>query len=301
MKKVIVLSVLISGFIFNGCSKKEVVVAEVGSEKISMEMVQERLSETSPFYRNFFISDAGKKQFLDLIIREKTIVESAKRAGVETTKEFKTSMDEFNKESAKKAKEFKDNVRIELFVKELQKGALQVTDKDINDYYIANKAEFERPVEVMAKHILLPSKELAEKAMQRIKSGSSFDKVASEMSIDPASANKGGQIGPFKRGDLLPEFEKALFPLKVGQISDIVQTQFGFHIIMKTSEKVTSSVPYQQAKELIKRTLGKDKFDLWLEATKKKLGVKIDYKSLSKIAVDNVSSPENKPNTQSAK
>lgn len=300
MKKAIIFSTLIFGVVFSGCFKKEVIVAEVGSEKISMEMVKERLNETSPFYRNFFTSDAGKKQFLDLLIREKIIVEASKKAGVEATKEFKTSMDEFNKESAKKAKEFRDNMRIELFVKELQKGVLQVTEKDINDYYITNKAEFEKPLEVMAKHILLPSKELAEKAMRRIKSGESFAKVASEMSIDPVSANKGGQIGPFKRGDLLPEFEKALFPLKVGQIAEIVQTQFGFHIIMKSSQKVASSIPYQQAKELIKRSLEKNKFDLWLDATKKKLGIKIDYDSLAKVAVDNASFSENKANTQSA-
>ena len=299
--KIFTILVFIFAVVLSSCTKKDALVAEIGSEKISIQMLKDRLASTSPFYRNFFTSDAGKKQFLDLLIREKTIVETAKRAGVEATKEFKKSMDEFDKESKLKAIEFKDNIRIEFYIKELQKGVLQVTDKDINDYYIANKAEFERPLEVMAKHILLPSKELAEKAMLRIKSGDKFSVVASEMSIDPVSANKGGQIGPFKRGDLLPEFEKALFPLKVGEISEIVQTQFGFHIIIKSSEKVTSSIAYAQAKELIKRSLEKNKFDIWLTEAKKKVGVKIDYDTLSKISIEGALLTENEIATEEVK
>jgi parvulin-like peptidyl-prolyl isomerase len=94
---------------------------------------------------------------------------------------------------------------------------------------------------------------------------------------------RGGEIGPFRRGDLVPEFEKAVFALKTGEVSGIVETQFGFHIIKKTSEKALTPQPAEETKAEIKKILEKTKFDAWMEKAKKRYNVKVDYNALSAI------------------
>jgi len=87
---------------------------------------------------------------------------------------------------------------------------------------------------IRASHILVNSQEKAQEILNKIKQGASFEQMAKEYSLDKASGKIGGDLGIFRRGDLNPEFEKAAFTLEVGQISGIVKTQLGYHIIKRT-------------------------------------------------------------------
>jgi parvulin-like peptidyl-prolyl isomerase len=88
---------------------------------------------------------------------------------------------------------------MEMYIKEIQKNSITASDSEIEKYYEEKKNDFEKPVAVTARHILVPSKEEAQKALDRIKSGESFEKVAKEVSTDKISAERGGLIGPFKK------------------------------------------------------------------------------------------------------
>jgi parvulin-like peptidyl-prolyl isomerase len=90
--------------------------------------------------------------------------------------------------------------------------------------------------EVKASHILVKTKSEAEKILDELKKGASFSKLAQQHSECP-SKKKGGDLGWFGRGRMVPEFEKAAFSLKKGELSDIVKTQFGYHIIKVTDTK----------------------------------------------------------------
>lgn len=87
---------------------------------------------------------------------------------------------------------------------------------------------------VRASHILCNSKEDALKFLEKIENGASFEDIARENSLDQASAAVGGDIGEFGKGDLNPSFENAVFNLKVGEISEIIKTDIGYHIIKRT-------------------------------------------------------------------
>lgn len=87
---------------------------------------------------------------------------------------------------------------------------------------------------VRASHILVKTEEEATNIIQQIINGTDFEELAQQHSIDRASGSKGGDLGVFGRGDLRPEFEEAVFRLKVGAISGVVNTDLGYHIIKRT-------------------------------------------------------------------
>ncbi|MEZ5362714.1 MAG: peptidyl-prolyl cis-trans isomerase [Bryobacterales bacterium] len=126
----------------------------------------------------------------------------------------------------------------------------EITDAEIELYYNQNRYRFESPERVLARHILFMTtnpddpggkqlegealeavRKKAEDALARVKAGEDFAKVAEELSEDPGTKGQGGNLGWVVRGAMVPEFEQPLFALSEGQISDVIKTPFGFHII----------------------------------------------------------------------
>jgi peptidyl-prolyl cis-trans isomerase C len=111
--------------------------------------------------------------------------------------------------------------------------------------------------EIRARHILVESEDEAKKAVQRVKAGEDFAKVAEELSKDPGSKGEGGDLGFFAKDRMVEPFADAAFKLSPGQISDPVKTQFGFHVI-KVEEKRTKPVPtFEETQEQINTYLGR--------------------------------------------
>jgi len=274
---------LLSCLMVAGCKQKEDVIAKVGNENITVKNFIERMEATPPAYQSYINTEPGKKQFIDLMVREKLLLEYAKKSGVNKKEEYKNAIKDFAAEQKKQFKDYEDGLLMEMFLKDLQTTSINPTEDEINKYYEDNKSDFTNPVAVVAKHILVQSKEDADAALARIKGGESFDKVAKEVSTDRISAEKGGLIGPFRKGELVPEFEKAVFNLKTGEISEVIETPFGFHIITKVSEEKLPAVPEDQAKAEIKKFLAKTKFEGWFEDKKKTLNVSVDYAKLNGI------------------
>ncbi|HEV8037295.1 MAG TPA: peptidylprolyl isomerase [Bryobacteraceae bacterium] len=120
--------------------------------------------------------------------------------------------------------------------------SIQVTDTQVQSYYNSHKDQFRTKERVKARHILVsilnkPADQVpklktkAEDLLKQIKAGADFAKMAQENSDDKSNASKGGDLGWVMRGQMVPEFEKATFALKQGQISDVVTTNYGFHIV----------------------------------------------------------------------
>lgn len=117
-----------------------------------------------------------------------------------------------------------------------------VTPQAIKTYFDKNRAQFDKPEQVTARHILVPNLALAQKVEADLKAGKSFADEAKQYSTDPGSKDKGGDLGTFKRGQMVPAFDKVAFTLPIGQISAPVKSPFGFHII-----QVQARIPAQKA------------------------------------------------------
>jgi parvulin-like peptidyl-prolyl isomerase len=269
-------SVVCLGFSLCSCKKDSSIVVQVGNEKITEAKLSERLATTPAEYQKYASTAIGKKQFIDAIVKENVIVEAAKRAGVEKREEYKNALSSFEAEQKKQLSDYKNGLLIESYIKEIHE-AIEPTDEEMQKYYDDNKTLFDEPVAYTVRHILVADLQSAQNALERLNNGESFDKVAKEVSQDSGSASNGGLIGPFKRGELVQEFDEAVINLKTNEISGIVETPYGYHIVLKVSEKKLPAIPFEQTKDYIRKMLEKEKFDKWFNDQKVKLNVKVNY------------------------
>lgn len=284
--------------IFSGCKEKGDIIAKVGKDAITADIFYEKIKSAPHAYQTYINSESGKKQFVDLLIREQLILQSAKQVAVNKREEYKKALNDFKQEQKRQLKDYEESLMIEMYLKEVQENFVFAKEEEIDEYYNEHKQDFDSPIAVTAKHILVSTKEEAEVALNRIKKGEKFEKVAQDMSIDTVSAKQGGLIGPFRRGELVKEFEDVVFNLKKGEISNIVETPFGFHIITKVSEEKLQPISKDIAKVEIKSIIERNKFEKWFEDAKNKLDVSIDYSKLDKIKATDIANTDTVNNAQ---
>jgi foldase protein PrsA len=119
---------------------------------------------------------------------------------------------------------------------------INITPAQIQDYFNKNHASFDKPEEVTARHILVPNLAMATMIEGKLKAGGDFADLAKQYSTDPGSKEKGGDLGSFRRGQMVPAFDKYAFSAPIGQISPPIKSPFGYHII-----QVQSRTPGQKA------------------------------------------------------
>lgn len=174
--------------------------------------------------------------------------EALKQQGIESIDAYRERFFQVNQES--------------LLINKLQEnvqGEVEVTEEEMKEYYDNNKSDFETKEQVQASHILLEDKEAAEEVMTELQEGGDFAELAKEYSTGP-SADKGGELGYISRDqNIAQEFKEAVFDLESGEMSQIVETEYGFHIIKATDKKEADVKSYEEAKEQIKQQLQNQK------------------------------------------
>jgi peptidyl-prolyl cis-trans isomerase D len=151
---------------------------------------------------------------------------------------------------------------------------VSVTDRDIETYYQGHRDEFKQDEEACASHILIKvkqgdeakeghaddeAKKIAQGVLDQVKAGKDFAELAKKSSEDQGSAAQGGSLGCFGHGRMVPEFENAAFSLDAGETSDLVKSQFGYHIIRVTERKEETVAPLAQVKERIRQAMLADR------------------------------------------
>ncbi len=199
-----------------------------------------------------------KKQFLDELVMKQLIYKDAKKEGITNSKEYKEQLQKII-ESIKK------DLAIKLWQKKLFEG-IKISDKELKEYYNKNKQEFMQKEAVHARHILVKSEEEAKKIIQQLKGlkgealKQKFIELAKEKSTGP-SGPKGGDLGYFSKGQMVPAFEKAAFETPVGHITtEPIKTQFGYHIIYVEDKKQAVTKPFDEVKPYIEQRLKMEKF-----------------------------------------
>lgn len=149
--------------------------------------------------------------------------------------------------------QFKEQLASDLKLRKLVEPEIEVTEEEVQTFYEENQEQFGTPEQVRASHILLKKedKELAEKILSEVKNGGDFAALAKEYSED-SSAAQGGDLGYFGRGQMVPPFEEAAFSLEVNEISDLVESQYGYHIIKVTDKKEADIPSFEEVKDQVR-------------------------------------------------
>jgi len=150
----------------------------------------------------------------------------------------------------------------------------KVSEAKVKEYYDANIAKAEAETEAHAAHILVTSKAEAQKVIDSIKAGETFEAAAKKASKDSSAAN-GGDLGWFKKADMVPEFSDAVFALKKGEVSGPVESQFGLHVIKLIDTRKAAKPTFEESQEGIMRSLVREQGNKVMEDLRKASKVEI--------------------------
>ncbi|MEZ0537679.1 peptidylprolyl isomerase [Caldicellulosiruptoraceae bacterium PP1] len=245
--------------------------------------LDKKTSDNKKTYR-----EVMKEQLIDQLVTQKVQLQKAKDLGITLTSADKKEIDNLIKQYKTDAN-YKDSFKQYLttvgateeeFKKALEDSKIYnklydkitksqtVSESEMKNYYDKNKDSY---LEVKASHILFSVsdtskdaqiKKKAEEVLKKIKNGEDFARLAKQYSDDTSNKDKGGDLGYFRKGTMVAEFEKAAFSLNVGQVSDLVKTTYGYHIIKVTGRK---QLEYKDVKSEIKSSLEQKKKDEYFQ------------------------------------
>ena len=224
---------------FAACSGSSGAIATVNGQPISRAQFDQQL-EGSPASRQV-LQQMVTNDLLDQYAKQNNItISDADIDKVENQYKAQYPNGEFDqllKARGMTEADFRNLIRPQLIVDKAVGGNIKVTDAQIKAYFDKNHAAFDTPDEAKARHILVPDLKTANKVEADLKSGKDFAAEAKEYSQDPGSKDKGGDLGYFRRGQMVPAFEKYAFSAPIGKISEPIKSPFGYHIIQVEDRK----------------------------------------------------------------
>jgi len=193
------------------------------------------------------MAEAHKDMFVDSVVNQRLLYNEASKLNLDKDAAVQKQLDEARKE-----------IIIKEFLRKEIEDKVVVTDEDAKKYYEANKDKFKDGEKIQVSHILVETEAEANDALAKLQAGADFAALAKEKSKCP-SKDKGGDLGPISKGQTVPEFENAAFALQVGQLSPVVKSQFGYHIIKVTEKQPEKLLSFDEVKEQLKQMLLTDK------------------------------------------
>lgn len=238
------------------------VVATVNGEEI----MQDELFEA--------LYAQGGKDALDQLITRRLILQESEQAGITVSdEELDAEVDSIILESFQGSEEaflsaleyygiseesFREDAKLNLLVRQIALEQINPTDEDVRAYFEEHRYLFDQAEEIEARHILVESEELINEIAALLAAGDDFAALAAVHSLDQSNKDNGGNLGFFSRGMMVEEFEEVAFALEVGEISDPVQTSFGYHLIEVLDRKEAEEADFDMVSEQVREALIED-------------------------------------------
>jgi peptidyl-prolyl cis-trans isomerase C len=251
--------------------KEDKVVAIVNGHEIKVSEVQMatddiigQLPDLPPKLRFPFV--------VEYLIERHLLAQYAVKEGIADTEEYKRRLALYQAKALRDAYFF-------------QKIRPQVTEEEMRTVYDQEAAKLQQTERVRARHILVSSEKEAKDILARLQKGEKFEDIAKQFSLD-GSKDYGGDLGYFTAPEMVPEFSKAAFALKVGETSQPIKTDFGWHIIRLEDRKQGLAQPFDQVKSAIRNVLLRKKVSETMEKIRGASQVEIVDEDLKKYAED---------------
>ena len=213
-----------------------------------------------------------KRNVLDQIISEKLLIQESKNKGLEEDKEVLEQIAKIT-----------EQILVQILIEREILDKVMVGDEEVVKYYEENKNDFVEKEQVHLLNILVETEDEAQNLLEQLKAGGDFSEIAKEKSIGPSAA-QGGDLGYIAKGTIISEIGEVVFALELGEVSDIIKTEFGFHILKVLDKKPEIIKTVEEVKEDIIENLlplkQREAFDNLLEELKSKVTIEINEEAL---------------------
>lgn len=259
MKKLnttILMALLAAAFGLGGSAYAAIELAKIGSKSITDADVKSLLGNIPEGQKQQINGDAATKtRVVENIVVEELFVMEAEKSGVAKDAEFKQTL---------------ERVRRQLLAQKYLQKSVQpkLSDANVKSFFDKNKTRYSQD-EVHAFHVLLKSEAEAKEVYTKAKGGEDFEVLAKKYSKDPSAAQNMGDLGFFTRSRMVPQFAEKAFSMKAGEISEPVQTPFGFHVIKVVEKKEGKPVKFDEVKDQVREDLKNESTNELIASLKK--------------------------------
>lgn len=203
--------------------------------------------------------------------KEITATFDEQKAQFSSEAEFKDALKQYNFSDSAFKDQIKVGLTIQHFIDNKFTSNTTISDEEVKKYYDENPSSFQEPEQLRASHIMVmvdssadqakkdEAKKKIEQILQKLKAGADFAALAKEVSEDTYTKDNGGDLDYFYKGQMVQAFEDAAFSLKPGETSDVVETEYGYHIIKVTGKKEAKTITLDESKEEIRTGLKSNK------------------------------------------
>lgn len=180
--------------------------------------------------------------------------------------------------------ELEERLLLEKVAKQAAHDKVTVTENEIRHYFQENRSEFDRPSQVRARQIVVGSEQEGQALLARLRKGEAFAALAKQYSLSP-DAEQGGDLGFFGRGEMPAEFDAAVFNLRVGKLSELIHSEYGYHIFLVEEKRDAIRLTLEQVHDEIRDKLRAEKedaaYEQWLQELRKKAKIEVNWALLN--------------------
>ncbi len=307
MRKYLLIFIFLLTFVFPVRARIiERVVAVVNGEIITLSELEEFLGPERVWREGVDVDigrEEDRRRALEGLIERKILLQEAKDRNIEVGEErigrrleemrgrfaseeaFRQALQEENLTEAKLGKRIEEELMVSLLIDKEVRAGIRVGEEDVRLFFEENKERFREPEEVELSHIFIRAQEgevwkegKGKELLRRLREGADFSLLAKEYSSGP-SAERGGRLGFFRRGELSPEFAEAVSMLKVGEVSDLIKMGDGFHIIKLGGRKAARQMKLSEVKDGIEALIfaerAEKRYREWTKELKKEACIEI--------------------------